>query len=146
LALNGNLYASNIVSTSFNNVSFPQVLGGALSDESTVLVVSTAVNVGATMTFRMPFNWRISSAKLPVFSVNAAPSTTLTLAIYYGSSPTTMTNSLFSTNPTIAASAFFSTGGVLTTTTLTEGTFVRAYLSAGASSGAYGLKVYIYNS
>ena len=143
-------FYGNVFTQYLNGVNNPQIIGGALSDETTVVTVSNSI------TLRLPFNWRISNLKLPVFSVNTAPATTnLTLDIQVSNSQApTGYASIYSTKPFIATTKYStndagSSAGVLSTvpTSISEGYYLKSNVSSFTSgTAANGLKVVIYNS
>jgi hypothetical protein len=118
------------------NTSYLPVVGGALSDETTVLTTS------ATLIIRSPVNFRLSSSKLPVFSLSTAANGTITLDILKNGT------TIYATKPTITSTGTSSSGGVLTSspTSFTEGDTICAYIYSTADTVATGLKITIYNS
>ena len=118
------------------NSSFFPIINTVISNETTVL--TTAV----TITLRAPIAFRLSTSKLPVFSLTTAANGTITLDIHKNGT------TIFGTKPTIVSTATASTGGTLTTspTTFVEGDFIRAYVFSTTDTAATGLKVTIYNS
>jgi hypothetical protein len=100
-------------------------------------------------------SFRITSTKMPVFSMNSTPSSTVTFNIgrcvnasYTGTGSTFTT--IYSVSPTLANAAYFSSNGTLTgNISIAEGDWIRISVSGLATSPlttGVGAKVYIYPS
>jgi len=120
-------------------ISYPVVLGGALSDESTTLTT------GTKLTFRAPFSFTVSSDIPPLFTLNAnSASSNVTFSILKNGS------NIYSVNPNVSSvSTFLSSNATPGTLINNSNTF--SYLDkiditiVGVGSGApNGAKCTIY--
>jgi hypothetical protein len=139
-------------------VTNPIIIGGALSDETTVFpAVTNGSPLANFLTMLVPFNFRISSANMPLFSLTSGPATTITMDILLNGS------TIYSIQPTIS-----NNGGTADLSTLTsravspqttpgqllnDPTIINQYstlqailYTCPANNANTGLKVYIYNS
>ena len=97
-------------------ISYPVVLGGALSDESTTLTT------GTKLTFRAPFSFTISSDIPPLFTLNAnSASSNVTFSILKNGS------NIYSVNPNVSSVSTFLSSNA-TPGTLLGGSNTFAYL------------------
>ena len=139
-----NVYVANATTNLYNTLfNFAAIMGGTLSDENTTVLTATTNTLSTvhTNTIRSPIAFRITSTKPPIFTLNTAPTATITLDVLVNGT------TIYSARPTIAAGATTSTAGTINTTAVAEGVLVRAALfNCPATNANRGLKFYIFNS
>jgi hypothetical protein len=113
----------------------PIIVGGALSDETTIL------NNSNVLTIYAPYTMNIRSSKLPKFTVNTTATGIITFDIAVNGI------SIYSSKPTIEIGTKYSVNGTLITnpTIISENDMIHSRVFTPGTGGT-GAKVYIYST